>query len=137
MCVAAASGRRLLLEETTSLTSPLESLSTYYRMVAEMQAYYGQTLTIGVELGAMARKVPECHVTETQKALYLPAATMAELHSMNIATWKRDPFMSERYATSKLEDLERRLCQIAAGGDELPPVETVMAQVVVERILGR
>jgi hypothetical protein len=65
--------------------------------------------------------------------LRIPAPTMARLHAMNIATWKKDPFMREAHGEATLNSLEAALHAIASGPDTAAPVRSVMAQVVIER----
>ncbi len=57
---------------------------------------------------------------------------MARLHSMNLATWKTDPFMLEAHGLRILDDLEAELKSIAASSG-LPEGRCVMAQVCIER----
>jgi SAM-dependent methyltransferase len=128
------SGGRLLLEETTDLVSPLPALQHYYAMVGEMQAHYGQQLTIGLQLSEIANAVGQGGVTARQTPIYLPAVTMSTLHAMNIATWKHDPFMLGAHGIDTLDQLETTLNAIAQSHDDLPPVICTMAQVVVERV---
>jgi len=129
-------GGRLLLEETSELVSPLSTLRRYYTMVAELQAHYGQELAIGRRLADLARRLPQCRVSERQTQIHVPAPTMAKLHAMNIATWKRDPHMLATHGLDALNGLERELAAIAETPEPLPPVCSVMAQVVVEKTRG-
>jgi SAM-dependent methyltransferase len=126
-------GGRLLLEETSDLASPLPTLQKYYAMVGEMQAHYGQELYIGLRLADIARASGSGRVIAKQTSVILSAATMAELHAMNIATWKRDPYMLATHGLDALERLEAALNGVAQNDSPQPPVTSVMAQVVVER----
>ena len=126
-------GGRLLLEETSDLRSTINCLQTYYRLVGELQTYYGQELYVGTRIHTMAEGTGGCVVSAHQTSLTIRAQTMASLHAMNIATWKGDSFMRSSYGTSFLDAFESELGTIAASTDVLPPVTCVMAQVVVER----
>lgn len=127
-------GGHVLLEETSDLASPLPTLQQYYAMVGEMQAHYGQELYIGLRLAEIAGHSPNGRVTAKQTPILLPAATMANLHAMNIATWKHDPHMLATHGLDTLDRLEHALQQLAQGSDALPPVTCLMAQVAVQRV---
>ncbi len=127
-------GGRLLLEETSDLASTIPTLKQYYCMVGEMQAHHGQELYIGLRLAAIASSLAGCRVTALQTPITLSANRMAELHAMNIATWKHDPHMLEAHGLAALEQLEAALNSIAQSNEPQPPVTCVMAQVVVERV---
>jgi trans-aconitate 2-methyltransferase len=126
-------GGRLLLEETCDLSSPIAALGRYYAAVAEMQAHYGQELYIGQRLSALVAAFPDARVTATRTSIPMPASTMATLHAMNIATWKRDPFMLETHGIAALEELESALTAIAQSNQPKPDGCSVMAQVLVEK----
>ena len=127
------SGGRLLLEETGAWFSPVPALSRYYDLVQQLQAHHGQETLIGKRLGALAAGVAGARTTSLLQEVRLPAAVMARMHAMNIATWKADPFMVETHGPRALEDLEVELKAIAASSD-LPEGRCVMAQVCIERI---
>src|ERR1051326_1551506 len=127
------SGGRLLLEETAALFSPVPALSRYYDVVEQLQAHHGQETCIGRRLGALAAGVAGACATSVLQEIPMPAAVMARLHAMNLATWKADPFMLETYRLCALEDLEEELNAIAASSD-FPEGRCVMAQVCIERI---
>jgi len=126
-------GGRLLLEETAALFSPVDALSRYYVLVEQLQAHHGQETLIGEKLGALASGVARTRVTSVMQEIPVAAALMARLHTMNLATWKTDPFMLETHGLRALEDLERELKAIAERSD-LPGGRCVMAQVCLERI---
>jgi trans-aconitate 2-methyltransferase len=127
------SGGRLLVEETAAMFSPVPALSRYYGLVEQMQAHYGQKSTIGKNVGAIAAGVAGASATSVLQEISIAAADMARLHSMNLATWKADPFMLEAHGLRVLEDLEDELKTIAARSD-FPAGQCVMAQICIERL---
>jgi trans-aconitate 2-methyltransferase len=127
-------GGRLLLEETTMLSSPLPTLQQYYAMVGEMQAHHGQELYIGQRLASLATALAGSQVSAKQTPILLPTSTMARLHAMNIATWKNDPHMLNAHGRLALDRQESALNAIADSNDTLAAVISVMAQVVIERV---
>lgn len=126
-------GGRLLLEETAELESPVPALQRYYALVKEMQAHYGQELHMGRRLPELAAGMAHVRVTSAQTPLAMPAPTMARMHAMNIATWKKDPFMSQAHCAAELDALEAEL-HLIAHDDNQPTGLCVMAQVMVERL---
>lgn len=125
-------GGRLLLEETASMYSPLPALSRYYSLVEQLQAHHGQETMIGKRLGEIAEAVAGAISASALEEIPVPAAVMARLHAMNLATWKSDPFMLEAHGPRALEDLEAELQSIAASSHH-PGGRVVMAQVCIER----
>lgn len=127
------SGGRMVLEETAAWFSPVPAISRYYRLVEQLQAHHGQETLIGKRLEALAGGVAGARATSALEERTMPAAVMARLHSMNLGTWKTDPFMLEAHGLRALEDLEGELKAIAARPD-LPAGGCVIAQVYLERM---
>jgi hypothetical protein len=123
----------LLLEETAAMSSPVPALSRYYELVQELQAHHGQETMIGNKLGSLASSVEGTRATSVLQEIPVTAALMARLHTMNLATWKTDPFMLETHGLRALEDLEDELKAIAERSDS-PEGRCVMAQVCIERL---
>jgi len=88
---------------------------------------------IGKRLGAVAGGIAGTRAISSLQEISVPAAVMARLHALNLATWKADPFMLETHGLRALEDLEGELKAIAARSD-FPEGRCVMAQVCLERI---
>jgi SAM-dependent methyltransferase len=130
------SGGRLLLEETAALFSPVPALSRYYALVEQLQAHHGQETLIGTKLEAMAAGISGARTTAILQDIPVAAATMAQLHAMNLATWKSDPFMLETHGLRALDDLEGELKTIAADS-AFPDGRCVIAQVCVEATSSR
>jgi predicted TPR repeat methyltransferase len=126
-------GGRLLLEETAAWSSPVPAISHYYDLVQQLQAHHGQETLIGKRLEGLAAGVARARATSVLQEIPVAAAVMARLHSMNLATWKADPFMLQTHGLRALEDLEGELKAIAAKSD-FPEGRCVMAQVCIERI---
>jgi ubiquinone/menaquinone biosynthesis C-methylase UbiE len=127
------SGGRLLLEETAALFSPVPALSLYYDLVEQLQAHHEQDTLIGKRLEALAAGVAGARATSVLTEIPVAAAVMAQLHAMNLATWKSDPFMLATHGLRALEDLEGELQTIATRSD-FPEGGCVLAQVCIERM---
>lgn len=125
---------QLLLEEVSNLSASLPVLQKYYVMVGEMQAHYGQELYVGRRLTTLVNASSSAQGIARSTPIELPAQVMAQLHAMNIATWKRDPFMLEAYGLKALEAEEVALSGIAHSAEQLPAVICEMTQVVLTRL---
>lgn len=124
---------RLVLEEVAELSSELPALRRYYEIVEDMQRHYAQKLYIGKELKALCAGLPCANVHATELALKLETATMAQLHGMNLRTWRADPYIVATYDSAELAALAQQIEHLANSGEPQPPVHCVMAQVAVER----
>ena len=126
-------GGRLLVEEASNLASSITTLQRYYAMVNELQAHFGQELYIGRRLAHLTASLSGVRIIAQETSILLPASTMAQLHAMNIATWKNEPHMLELHGLESMNRLESELAELAANQGELPPVTSEMMQIVVER----
>ena len=131
---AARPGARLLVHETADLRTDHPALARYYACVAEMQAHYGQSLQVGLDLDSQFDprmwRIVRSEVLDRPK----PACLMAELHLMNLRTWRHDPFVRARYASEMLCGLERDLERIVAGDEVVDDVMNGCRQLVAERV---
>ena len=124
-------GGRLLLQETSELACPHPAFVRYYEQVALLQRHYGQNLYIGRELAGIARDAPFELVHAADRRFERPAPVMAELHALNIATWRNDAFARRAFEATELEALEARLWAIARGDEAAEPVSVGLAEVVL------
>jgi trans-aconitate 2-methyltransferase len=135
---AAAARAALIVEETAEMSSPHPAFRRYYALVAALQRHYGQDLTIGRTLdGALIGSGWHVEI-DVASELSLPAARMARLHCLNLATWRDDPFARASFAPQLLDELAVALDAIASGGEAAPPVRHSMRQLVLmkERVLS-
>jgi ubiquinone/menaquinone biosynthesis C-methylase UbiE len=130
---AAAVKATLAIEETSELRSTDATFCQYYELVATLQASYGQALDIGKRLDAIATASRWRIVRSDEDAQPRPAQTMAQLHAMNIATWKRDARAQTLFDATLVARLERELGEIATGQRSAPPVTTVMRRLLLAR----
>ncbi len=131
---AARPGARLFVHETARLATDHPALTLYYACVAEMQAHYGQSLHVGMDLEAhfdpRLWRIVRSEVLERAK----PARLMAELHLMSLRTWRADAFVRQRYAPQMLQGLERDLERLVAGDEAVPDVRNDCRHIVAERL---
>jgi len=95
---SAADRAALVIEETAEMSSTHPAFRLYYRLVADLQRHYGQDATIGRALdGTVLGSGWEIEVSGLRE-LALPARRMAQLHALNLLTWRRDPFALATFA---------------------------------------
>jgi trans-aconitate 2-methyltransferase len=128
----AADGAVLVLEETADLSCAHPAFVRYYDLVDELQAAYGQRLRIGATLATPPRSAWKSEL-DLRTRLSLPAARMARLHALNIASWRNDPYARASFDGAELDRLAAQLEAVANGADAAPPVRQVMRQLVVAR----
>jgi len=130
-------GGRMVLQEVARLVSREPALGRYYELVAELQAYHGQALDIGRDLGEIAADAlaPGSGLTVEHVAVrpwHPPVAAMAGLHVLNLRTWRTDPFAARAFDPDELDALDAALSAIAHGAAS-EPIEQDLAEVVVTR----
>jgi len=126
------SGAVCLLQETAAMTGSHRALARYYELVADLQRRHGQRLDIGRELSDL----PDSRLYDVrysgERRFCLPGSRMAELHRLNLMTWRHDP-LAASFDPHELESLETELAQIAADQGVGAVVEYSMGELVVER----
>ncbi|HET9955000.1 MAG TPA: methyltransferase domain-containing protein [Polyangiaceae bacterium] len=135
---------RLLVQETSRMESEYPILSRYYELVFELQRRVGQAMYIGREFGdiaeralreaetAMGPSVRIAHVSE--RRFEVEARNMAELHLMNLRTWREDPVAKAAFDADELDHLDRGLSDILHGQVTVPPVQLGLGELVLERV---
>ena len=121
----------LLLQETAHLQSSHPALARYYELVAELQAHYGQVLYIGQDLERIGRETPFEIVHFTVRRFERPAPVMAELHVLNLRTWRSDAFASRAFDAAELNELDAELAAIVDGSQLAAPVELGLGELVL------
>ena len=126
-------GGKLLVHETASLEAEHPALRRYYELVGTLQAHYGQKLYIGAHLDdsilAAGWEIEWSTVVEIEQ----PARVMAELHAMNLMTWRQDAFALQAFDGMELDELAEVLGRIGEGCEAAGPVRNGARQVVARR----
>ena len=130
---ASSPGARLVVHETASLEAEHPALARYYELVGELQAHYGQRLYIGEELDSAFDGTGWEIVQSGVVVLDKPAAVMAELHHMNLLTWREDPFAISRFDRAELEQVLEALARIVEGSEDAGVVRNGARQVIARR----
>jgi trans-aconitate 2-methyltransferase len=128
---AVRAGATLAIEETYAMRSVHPAFVRYYELVGSLQAHYGQATSVGEQLEAAA---PEAgwEIERAERAsLAIPASTMAQLHAMNVRTWRHDPAARHAFDAREIDALTTTLAAIASGEMPAPAVSIVMMQMVL------
>jgi len=120
----------LVLEETAAMESSDPVFSRYYAHVERLQQHYGQQTYIGAQLQALCEASGYRVSRAPERELQLPPARMAQLHAMNLDTWRKDPFAVATFDASELAALGRDLASIVAGTRASTPVRHRLQQVI-------
>lgn len=126
-----AEGGTLLLQETGAMVSETPAFLRYYERIGELQQHHGQKLYVGRELESIARRAGYRVEYAGEARFEQPAATMAELHAMNLPSWRQDPFAQQSFDPRELDELEAALWRIASGHDAVPPIQMALSEVAL------
>src|SRR5262245_15938059 len=125
-------GAVCLLQETATITGSHPALARYYELVADLQRRHGQRLDIGRALSDLADTCLYDVRYSGESRFSLPGSRMADLHRLNLMTWRHDP-MAASFDPNELESLEAELAHIAEGRGGDAVVDYAMGELVVER----
>jgi SAM-dependent methyltransferase len=127
-----ATGAVCLLQEAAAMTGSHPALVRYYQLVADLQRRHGQRLDIGRALSDL----PDHRMYDVrysgERRFSLPGSRMAELHRLNLMTWRHDP-QAASFDPHELDSLDTELAQIAEGRSIQTVVEYSMGELVLAR----
>lgn len=127
-----ADGAVCLLQETAAMAGSHPALARYYELVADLQRRHGQRLDIGRVLADL----PDTRLYDVrysgERRFSLPGSRMAELHRLNLMTWRHDP-LAASFDEDELASLEVELSQIAEDRSGTAVVEYAMGELVLAR----
>jgi len=124
----------LLLEEVESIQTEQPLFRQYLDIVAAMLAYQANQLYIGPLLDQQQmRNGTRRHMS---RIFHLPVSTAmaATMFSMNIASWKNQPFIQEHYPVVMIDQLEADLGELATTSIKTDEIEWSTRQIAYERI---
>jgi hypothetical protein len=125
-------GGRLLLQETAHLASQHLALARYYELVDILQRRHGQSLHIGRDLGALVDAARYRIVHDERTPIAVSAPAMAELHALNIQTWRHDS-LAQDFDPAEVDRLEQDLRALASDTSSTARVSYEMGEMVLER----
>ncbi len=125
-------GGALLLEETEFMETTHPACSRYIEIVEAMLAHNGSELYAGRLIRELdpAGLVPGSSELTRYRVANRDAAAM---FSMNIPTWKLEPYIEERYDADEIGTLEASLVAIAANVSATSEIEWGLRQCVFRK----
>lgn len=124
-------GGRLIAQEVASLHSAHPTFRRYYQLVAQLQAHHGQCLNVGRDLSELSQQTPLRIEHYGTRKLQIPSVIMAELHALNIATWRQEPFVQENFACSEIDELHGTLLEVVRGRIEAEAIDVTLGELVL------
>jgi len=131
-----APGGQLLLEEVESILTSVAPFTRYLEIVTAMLANDGQTLCVGGALTTMAPPAGTVRVASDIGCVPATTDAAARLFAMNIRTWRHNAFVQATCATAEIDDLQRRLDELAAQPTDRREIEWRLRQLVLQRPPG-
>jgi trans-aconitate 2-methyltransferase len=124
---------RLLMEEVEDILTTNKAFVAYLEIVDAMVKDQGGNLYVGSMLDEM--KMPDSlrKVKSEIKRLAVPTQKAALMFSLNIQTWKHEPFVLANYSSSFIEDLEEDLKHLSMQSGIETDIEWNLRQMVLER----
>jgi ubiquinone/menaquinone biosynthesis C-methylase UbiE len=126
-------GGRLLLEEVDSIDISVAVFAEYMEIVEAMLAEAGQELCVGARLDAMP--TPAGLVRTIGRIAHVPVRNdlAAKMFSMNIQTWKHNPFVQQNCSPESIRKLAENLTDLAAKPTSEKGIEWQLRQLVYEQ----
>ncbi len=129
--VAAGRDSRLVLEDNCSLESRDPLFAIYYQRVRTMHAHYGQDMFVGERLPEIAAGTRWAVVRFERTRIDLDGRVMAQLHALNVRTWRSDPFATSAFDAAEIDAMARALDDVAGGVRSAPRVTCTMGQALL------
>jgi trans-aconitate 2-methyltransferase len=130
---AATPGAHLLIQETESLASDEPVIQRYYELVGALQAGYGQSLHVGVELDRQVEQNGWEVASSERVVVEQDASIMSRLHAMNIRTWSQDAMARRSFDPEEILRVQVELDRIASGERSAACVRNTLRQIVAAR----
>ena len=103
----------IVIEENEWIHTAQPAFARYLEIVEAMLAASGQRLYVGAEL-ANAAPWPNLRVVLSEVVPIAAAeGACAAMFSLNIATWKSQPYIVEHFASAEIAELQRNLARLA------------------------
>jgi trans-aconitate 2-methyltransferase len=128
---AAAASSCLVIEDNCALESGDPLFAAYYERVRTMHAHYGQDMFIGNRLPEIAEGSPWAVDRFDRTSIALDGRVMAQLHAINVRTWRNDPFARGAFEAAEIDAMADALDDVASGVRDAPPVTCTMGQAVL------
>ena len=126
---------RLLVEEVEEIRTEDEVLVAYLDIVETLLASQGDDLYVGRRLASLDHIDGMTPDLDRTCSINVPEHKAAAMFSLNIQVWKSNEFIKSTYADTMIADLEEQLILMASDRDAVQPVEWLIRQLVLRRVV--
>ena len=132
-CSQLATGGRLVTEETERIDTTVAIFALYEATVSAMVAHHGADLYAGSTTRDLPAPPHLAVVLSESVEVRPPTAVVARMFSLNLATWRNDPFVVEQVPTDHIERIARGLAELE-DSDAADELTFLTRQVIFERV---
>ena len=123
----------LLLEEVEWIETSHQVFSRYLGIVEALLADQSTQLCVGPELEQMEISDGLEKVTSSVARVGVSNLQAATMFTMNIQSWKNQPFIQSNYGEQEIRALEGELAAIVSGGGGSTQIEWGFRQMVLKK----
>lgn len=123
----------LLMEEVEWIKTDYPLFRNYLEIVASTLEQQANQLYIGSLLDS--QQIDHGLTRRLSRVYHLPVSTAraARMFSLNVASWRHQPFVQQRYPVSMIDQLEHELQELAETSTRTGDIEWGMRQLAYER----
>jgi SAM-dependent methyltransferase len=124
----------LVMEDVEWIRTDSPVFSRYIGIVEAMLAHHGSDLYVGALLNRLP--VSDAFQQRTSRVWNVPVAShrAAQIFSMNIQSWKHQPFAQANYSAEEIGRLEQDLAAMVSQPAATARIEWGLRQLVLERV---
>jgi trans-aconitate 2-methyltransferase len=107
-----APGGVLALDEVSWITTSQPALSRYLELLEDLLAVRGSALAAGPIIDGLDGGTDGQKRSSSERVHPVPAAVAAEMFTLNLVTWREEPYVRDAHSQEELDDLDAELHEI-------------------------
>jgi trans-aconitate 2-methyltransferase len=107
-----APGGVLALDEVSWISTSEPALSRYLEMLEDLLAVRGSALAAGPIIDGLDGGTDGRKRSSVERIHPVPAAVAAEMFTLNLVTWRDEPYVRDAHSREELDDLDAELREI-------------------------